>query len=445
MSFSNTAAATPQQDYFQRCKLELLTGTNLSQRTPSVATKISGWGLITASALFGSVYAWQVGSQNTTAVLGIPVLAIAAVLMALSLELAKPFAVASAMASFRSFAFVQGVLLTVLALATISYSLTAELSLAAMLRFDSVAHREAVITAATAQNDSIRRAGERYDVSRRELESLAPARASGEVQAEIESLLLTRGAGNCAVVDGPVTRRVCPRVADLRIELARAQRREQLKADMMSAAKLPLQRVPLEPVSVADPGATALATYLSEVGFVAQPTLLSQWLVLIPVLALEIGSAVAAVLIRASAQPSQTEHRQLEPLRTADSQGVLACSTQVQNSAAGGNVHTPQHSSPRASKHRGKRSQTQERRASTEDGKVISIKRGQSVGRDEAALRVMHALRLRNGDINSSLRTFAKELSVSVGTLRGAIAKLVSTGEIISIPSPTGTAIRIAA
>lgn len=445
MAFSSTASSKPQAYYFQRCKHESLTRAILSQHSPSVASKIAGWGLITASALFGSVYAWQVGSQNTAVVLGIPVLAVAAVLMALSLELAKPFAVASAMASFRSFAFVQGILLTVLAVAAVTYSLTAELSLTAMLRFDSMARREALVKASAAQDDSLRRLSERYDVARQELESLAPARASGELQAEIESLVLTPGAGNCAVVDGPVTRRVCPRVADLRVELARAQRREQLNAEMASTTKLALPRLEVEPVTVADPGATALSTYLSRVGVVAQPTLLAQWLVLIPVLALEIGSAVAAVLIGVSAQQDQAGDRQTETVRNTPPHLAPAPYAQPLNSGSGANVHGLRHSSSTAPKRRRKPPLRQVACAGVPGGDVVSIPQGKIVGRDEAALRVMKALQLRNGMINSSLRPLAKELSVSVSTLRGAIAKLVAAGEIISIPSSTGTEIRIAA
>ena len=48
-----------------------------------------------------------------------------------------------------------------------------------------------------------------------------------------------------------------------------------------------------------DPGASALATYLAALGFSIAPDLLSRWLALVPVLALEVGSALAGVLVQA--------------------------------------------------------------------------------------------------------------------------------------------------
>lgn len=54
-------------------------------------------------------------------------------------------------------------------------------------------------------------------------------------------------------------------------------------------------------VKDADPGAKALATYLALSGLAVAAAVLSEWLVLVPVLALEIGSAFAGVLVQSLA------------------------------------------------------------------------------------------------------------------------------------------------
>ena len=48
-----------------------------------------------------------------------------------------------------------------------------------------------------------------------------------------------------------------------------------------------------------DPGASALGTYLAALGVVLSTDALSRWLTLVPVLALEVGSALAGVLVQA--------------------------------------------------------------------------------------------------------------------------------------------------
>lgn len=50
-----------------------------------------------------------------------------------------------------------------------------------------------------------------------------PRRSAAEVRAEVNAILLDRKLGDCTVVNGPATREKCPRVAELRIELANAE------------------------------------------------------------------------------------------------------------------------------------------------------------------------------------------------------------------------------
>lgn len=97
-----------------------------------------------------------------------------------------------------------------------------------------------------------------------------------------------------------MTRTVCPQVVALRTELAQARHRAELQAIIAE----PLSIVPVaHEIGAADPAATALVVYLNALGIRMDGAVLSEWLALIPVVALEIGSATAALLAGTYASP----------------------------------------------------------------------------------------------------------------------------------------------
>ena len=99
--------------------------------------------------------------------------------MAVALELAKPLAVSSALAAFRSWRTVmRGLLLSLLAIVAVGYWLTAELQLIAGSRGDLVAKREAVIEGHSDRRENVKAA-------RAELATLAPSRTVEEAKADI--------------------------------------------------------------------------------------------------------------------------------------------------------------------------------------------------------------------------------------------------------------------
>lgn len=105
-------------------------------------------------------------------------------------------------------------------------------------------------------------------------------KSAPELQAEIDGLLLTPGADGCASINGKVTREVCPKVAELRTEKARADRRAESEA--IIAIPLPtLPQSPKQSVSAPDPAASALSAYLAFFGIVVSPAVLSEWLILL--------------------------------------------------------------------------------------------------------------------------------------------------------------------
>jgi hypothetical protein len=170
-------------------------------------------GLVLASMGFGSVYAWQQGSEHSYA------LGSLTVLFAVCLEGVKPFAVSGALDQFCRLSFVRGLALTALALVAIVYSLTAELSLVAQVRSDIDSERLSLVQQAKIREDEYQRA-------RDELSVLAPSRSVDEIEADITRLKAENPkAGDCSRLNGPVSRAVCPQVAALEGEKARQRRR----------------------------------------------------------------------------------------------------------------------------------------------------------------------------------------------------------------------------
>lgn len=251
----------------------------------SIITTASAAALVTASAGFGAFYAWHTGSHHG------PVLGTLSVLMALGLEGAKPFAIEGIFAALRSWSPFRAVAMAALAAVAVAYSLTAELSLMASIRADAAAQR-------TLAGDAAAVARARYDDTKAELAALPSTRPAGTITAEIARLKTTPGLASCedraAPAYGPITRRVCAKIATLRGEAEIAAQRERLRQALADAER---DMAATPPATTADPAASALATYLAALGITVAIASLSDWLALMPVLALEIGSALAVVLV----------------------------------------------------------------------------------------------------------------------------------------------------
>jgi hypothetical protein len=210
------------------------------------------------------------------------------VLFAVALEGVKPLAVASAFAAFRSLALFRGVALGLLASVAVAYSLTAELGLMAGARGDLAAGRAQAVETAQLVKD-------RHARAKAELATLKATRPVGELEALIAKA--ARRSGGCGAEQG-TGRWVCPKSRaqiELEAELGRAKRRADLES-VLSTAENSLSTA--HAVKAADPGASALATYMAALGFTIGAGTLSEWLVLVPVLALEIGSALAVILVQ---------------------------------------------------------------------------------------------------------------------------------------------------
>jgi hypothetical protein len=224
--------------------------------------------LVFSSAGFGCVYAWHQAGHHGLA------LAVLAVAMALGLECAKPFAVEAVFDCLRRLAIGRALAMLVLAAVAIGYSLAAELSLMATTRADATASREDVV-------DARQKAADRYKRAAAELSTLEPTRPALELQALL-------GGADCGRPTTVKVRALCA-------ELGRATRRAELEG-VLSKAETDTGARPS--VGAGDAGAAALASVLGLLGWTLPAETLAPWLVLVGVLALEVGSSLAVVLAR---------------------------------------------------------------------------------------------------------------------------------------------------
>ena len=238
--------------------------------------------LVGASAALGSYFGFIIGSQQHV------LLGLVFAGAALGGELLKPYAVSEVVSSLAQWNIIRALACLALSAACVVYSFTAELSLAATTRGDFAATREAAV-------DAIRDARSDRARAETELASLQPARPAAELQAEIDGLLLDPKTKGCTKIDNATQDRVCPRVATLKAEKARAERRAELEATIGSSTR-PVSEQPI--VRDADPLAGAVATYAAALGWKLDTQKLLPWLALVPVLFLELGSALAVVVVR---------------------------------------------------------------------------------------------------------------------------------------------------
>jgi hypothetical protein len=406
MTNHSTTASSCLSRLFQRLRFNALRrDTSSTFSTPARSTaQISAASLVLASTGLGAYYTWNVGAHHGV------ILAALFVLFATGLELSKPLAVAAAFAAFRSFSIGRGAALAMLAIVAITYSLTAELSLMATSRGDTVASREASIKATNDAEADRKRAVARYDAAVAELAALPTTRPTKELQAEIDGLLLKPGTNGCVVIDGRVTRDVCPKVAELRKELARAERRAELEA--ITTTPLPIvigtTTGDTHNIKDADPGAKALATYLALLGVVIPPAALGEWMVLIPVLALEIGSALAGVLVQSVSGP-RTVHA---PANRKDAV-----------------VQTP---APQVVAHVVQPTNT----GQTED---------EVQAREKVKSAIVNRLKQTGGSVKGGERGLAKLIGTNRSTMKRAINGLVMAGVIAAEATRNGTMLRLVA
>lgn len=265
--------------------------------TNFVAT-FAAWALIASSAAIGVTFGFHLGSQYHAG------LACVFALAALGGEILKPFAVLGVVQAVRRVNLTQCAACLVLALVCIIYSLAADLSISSTIRGDLAAQRGAKAEARKTAQESHTRA-------LAELRGLPPARPERLLRVQIEALAATPGA-ECGADPGskkygPISRRVCPRVAELKSELAVAQRRSVLE-DRVDVATTKLASASTdEAVKHADPLAASVAVYAGALGWKWDASSISPWLALLIPLFIEIGSSLGLVVAAFVGGPRRQE------------------------------------------------------------------------------------------------------------------------------------------
>lgn len=364
-------------------------------------TATSAAALVIASSGFGAVYAWHTGSHHG------PLLGALSVLMALGLEGAKPFAIEGALSALRSWSLGRALAVGVLGTVAMFYSLTAELSLMATVRADSAAQRAHA-------GDAVAAARDRYAATQREIDALPLTRPGATIAADIERLKTTPKLAPCddptAPEYGPVTRRVCAEIATLKAEAATSEQRERLQRVLRDAER-DLASAP--PATKADAAASALATYLATVGVPSDPGTLSEWLSLVPVLALELGSALAVILAGGT------------PVRQSDaSRSAFAVPGGAQDRADG-----PDHD--------------EADQIPGTPAPAIEALAAPTTSPLKTAL--LEHLRASGGTLRSGQRGLAKALGASTTEIHRTIHALAAAGTIGLNAAPSGTELRLLA
>lgn len=365
--------------------------------------------MISASSALGAYFGFTVGAHQHVA-LGVIFGA-----AALGGELLKPVAVAGAIDAFRAREFLRGLTCLLLAAVCVIYSLAAELSLAAGSRGDLAATRNEVAEAG-------RVAAARRTRAEAELQELRPARPVSELEPLIAKLKATPGANGCdRTPDGPVSRRICGEVADLQAEAARASRRAELEA--VIAAPIPTFADGVAAVKDADPLASALSAYASALGYRVRPEALAPWLALVPVLFLELGSALALVVAR-SVGPGQPA--------PAPAVATASVAAQTRAQVEPEPVAEPETKSCPAPNRRRPR-----RNDDDQDGP--------RPGRGKRRLgNVVDLLKARGGQIEGGQRTIARALGVSKSRANEVLHELATLGRIKLRISRVGTVVSLA-
>lgn len=254
-----------------------------------------------------------------------------------------------------------------------------------------------------------------YQAAKDELANLpSSAAAFAELDAQVTALKLTPGANNCEKIDGPISKRVCPEVASLEIERAKAVRREQLQTTMADATR-DLKKI--GPPKVANTDAAAISGYLAVAGITVSTEAINRWLALLAVALVEFGGGLAFALASVLREP-------------------VAAST----------VATEAPSNPPKTK----AVDTDDRPEKVEARPVLKLVPNRKMQRRPSAHanfsdRMLTLVKERGGELYAGHRPLAKALGCSTAHIGNLLRDLSDAGHVTVQATKTGTVIRLAA
>ncbi|MGE0629292.1 MAG: hypothetical protein AB7O43_15820 [Hyphomicrobiaceae bacterium] len=381
--------------------------SDVSSKSAYALATIAAATLVISSAGFGALFGYRVGIEHGAIMAGL------SVGFAIALDICKPIALAGALQLIFRLDIIRGAALALLAIVAIAYSLTAELSLMAGARGDLAAQRQAEASSATAADHKRQRI-------EADLKALGTTRPSGEIQAELTAAISRdKRLTECdAWQPSKWARTICvEQVAPLKAELAKAERREGLERELSTLAT----GKPTAAVQ-ADPGAEALHAYLGALGFVVPVAALSKWLVLVPVIALELGSSLSVLLVKSLAPPARCAAPQpavrtdeaeqaKEPTIAASEPYVRPAPEPLELIADNSGAIVKRSRRPRALGSNGRTD-----RSAVEGAIVETLQRS-------------------GGKLPASVRTLAQRVAASKTTTHSALVALLASGAVVQVGS----------
>lgn len=304
---------------------------------------------------------------------------------------------------------------TLLALTCASFVLTGALG-------NVSAGRVAASRTATGTAEHRSRLAHEYEKAKAELAELPAARLAGEIEPEIGSLNAIIGRAHCDEwVRSRHVRNSCAQRSPLLAELARSRRRADLErtmADAHAALNAPIDQRP------AGEDARILAKYLRALGLNVSTDRMSDALIIIAVLSLELGGALALILARAQAVQSAGASS-VQPVQPPPARARRPAHSEQHNERA-------ERSAPSSSN-------------AQRSANVVPLRPS---SRTVERAQLEHAMagiieHAERGSLPSAQRAMARLLNVSVGTISAALAEIESSGIAIVQAGPSGTKVRI--
>ena len=405
--------------------------------------------LVIASAGFGATFALSQASHHG------PGLVAFALAMAIGLEICKPFAIEGVFSCLRVWAIGRALAMAALGLVAVAYSLTAELSLMAATRGDAAAERTRATD--TAKDDRAELA--RLTAERSAMPAFGPATADAVTAgreavtsaASVRAAECGKRGPQCRAreADEGVARAALAKVISDKAATDRAGKLD------MDAAKVRTRLAKASPVAAAaDPGAAALASYLATFGLSMPPGMVSEWMVLIGVVALELGSALSVVLVRAAGGASHRSPRQSASVDSDAASSTVDTEAPAPHRGAAATArhevskspkHTPLDTPARA------RGRTAKGRRLGSQGKVSTLGQSASgvskvsaapVARGQAQARIVDTLKDAGGKLDgASVRGIAALIGGKRSTVHAALATLLASGVVAKV----GTALVLTA
>lgn len=271
----------------------------------------SAFTLVLVSASLNALFGYSWGRFEIS---GIMIDGLVLALAAIAADILKSQCLTKILQAFKKREFFRTLPAFVLLLVTACYSFVAAMGYVSTLRSEKS-------TETHAKNNAYARYEREYIQALADLKHIGSVRTEGEIQADIDSILLDPRAEGCREINGPYTREWCPKVKALQGELARSSQTKILRQKLDSAKhNLNTLQAPKD----TDPQVTFIAKLTG-----LEKETVSLFLSILVSLLIEIGSICGFALVRSSrsetvkkvlpAKPPQNDKLE-EPL---DREGAL--------------------------------------------------------------------------------------------------------------------------